>query len=255
MPSRTRDARHARPASTCGQRRTTVAQHLKRQEPPLAAVPTRGGPAGAFLPQILTAALRTLFPVDPARRAEVVKPPAPLWAGLAWTQASQQDAGPCTTGRGAHSPFSPIPEATAWVAAQKSQLPSPARVLFHRGQQLCPLCRKPGPWLPLSPALCPPSGQSGWGCVGGSLRGNSARRCSRGAEGRESRDSGSAGGDPGGLKDIGLSLDPHVLEGICLAVPVIKEKLLPSLNRPLGKDPNPMVPVHHDHFGVTVGIH
>lgn len=60
---------------------------------------------------------------------------------------------------------------------------------------------------------------------------------------------------PGGLKDVGLPLDPHVLEGVRLAVPVIKEKLFPSLNRPLGKDPDAMIPIHHNHFGITVGIH
>lgn len=59
----------------------------------------------------------------------------------------------------------------------------------------------------------------------------------------------------GGLKDISLSLDPHILEGISLAVPVIKEELFASLNCPLGKDPNPMISVHHDHFGITVGVH
>lgn len=40
-----------------------------------------------------------------------------------------------------------------------------------------------------------------------------------------------------------------------MAVPVIKEELFASLNCPLGKNPNPMIPVHHDHFGITVGVH
>ena len=44
--------------------------------------------------------------------------------------------------------------------------------------------------------------------------------------------------------------------GLFLAAsPVIKEELFASLNCPLGKDPNSMIPVHHDHFGITVGVY
>lgn len=70
----------------------------------------------------------------------------------------------------------------------------------------------------------------------------------------ESKDS-AATTVPGGLKDVGLPLDPHVLEGIRLTVPIIKEELFTSLNCPLGKDSNPMISIHHDHFSIAVGVH
>lgn len=57
------------------------------------------------------------------------------------------------------------------------------------------------------------------------------------------------------LDDIGLPLYANILQGICLAVPVIKEELLSCLDGPLGKDSYPVVSIHHHNFGIAIGVH
>lgn len=56
------------------------------------------------------------------------------------------------------------------------------------------------------------------------------------------------------LRHLYLPLYPHVLEGVGLAVSVVKEELLPLHDRSLGEDPDAVVSVHHHHFSVAVGI-
>lgn len=57
-----------------------------------------------------------------------------------------------------------------------------------------------------------------------------------------------------GLSHLHLPLDPDVLEGVGLAVSVVKEELLSLEYRPFGKDPYPVIPIHHHHFCVAVGV-
>lgn len=57
-----------------------------------------------------------------------------------------------------------------------------------------------------------------------------------------------------GLSHLHLPLDPHVFEGVGLAVSVVKKELLSLKYGPFGKDPYPVIPIHHHHFSVAVGI-
>lgn len=74
-------------------------------------------------------------------------------------------------------------------------------------------------WLPLFPTHCLHSGQKGWwGCLVRTVRGSPVGQ----GWGHEAKTVPlpKRWWGPGGLKDVGLPLDPHVLEGVCLAVPV-----------------------------------
>ena len=51
-----------------------------------------------------------------------------------------------------------------------------------------------------------------------------------------------------------FSLDPDEPELLGGSVPVVEEKLVSVLDVPLGEDPDPMVAVHLQHFGVAVGV-
>lgn len=57
-----------------------------------------------------------------------------------------------------------------------------------------------------------------------------------------------------GLSQLHLPLDPHVFEGVGLAVSVVEKELLSLEYGPFGKDPYPVIPVHHHHFSVAVRI-
>ena len=58
----------------------------------------------------------------------------------------------------------------------------------------------------------------------------------------------------GNLKELHLPLnayEPQLLGG---TVAVVEEQLLPRLDVSLGKDADPVVPVHHQHLGTAVGV-
>ena len=56
------------------------------------------------------------------------------------------------------------------------------------------------------------------------------------------------------LEELHLPLnayEPQLLGG---TVAVVEEELLPRLDVSLGKDADPVVPVHHQHLGTAVGV-
>lgn len=57
------------------------------------------------------------------------------------------------------------------------------------------------------------------------------------------------------LRYVDFPLDAHILQCICLAVPIIKKQLFSALYSSLGKDSNAMVSINHDNFRVTVGVY
>lgn len=58
----------------------------------------------------------------------------------------------------------------------------------------------------------------------------------------------------GSLENFHLAFDPHKLQLLRRSVTVIEEKFFSRLDDALGEDSDPMVAVHHDDFGVAVGV-
>lgn len=55
-------------------------------------------------------------------------------------------------------------------------------------------------------------------------------------------------------RNFHFSFNTHILEGISLAIPVVKEKLFTSLYRSLGKYANSVIPIYHHYFCIAIGV-
>lgn len=56
------------------------------------------------------------------------------------------------------------------------------------------------------------------------------------------------------LENFHFPFNPNKLELLCWTVSIVKEQFFSRLNDSFGKDPNAMITVDHNHFGVTIRV-